>query len=188
MCGGLACPRFLGVYSREEVISSRGTIYKDFEIVRFLCREKGKKDPSHKTFSLLPYELIPYGKYSIEFVFDAIKALYAAGKSQKEVLDYINEISGGKLCVEQSILPVFKNLLIESIDKLLTSRKYIELESFLNQRSPELRIKQLLNYIKDRYESPIRGPCELGYEFYERNGTYKSNSPFLFGTPSQYRF
>lgn len=183
------CPRFLGVYTRKRVITSGGICYNEFPIVRFRCRETGKRSPDQdKTFSLLPYELFPYVKYSIDFVFDILKSLYVDDKSQKEVLDYINMVSGGELCPEQSIFVNFKSCIIESIDKLLALKSYKELKVLLNQKNVDLRISSLLNYIICRYGCPIRGPCELSYDFYEKNGNYKENSPFLFGTPSQYRF
>lgn len=189
LCGGVDCPRFLGTYRRKSVITSRGVIYHNIPIARFRCRRRGKKNPTaHKTFSLLPYELIPYSKFSIDFVFDVMTLSYLEEKSQREILDFITVQSDGILCLDPWIFPEFKSYLIQGIDKLLISRNYRELEALLNRQEISLRIKNLLHYLSGRYGSPIRGPCKLSWEFYIQKGSYKSNSEFLWGIPSHYRF
>lgn len=188
LCGGVDCPRFLGTYIRKKVISFQGTCYVNFPIARFRCRQRGRKNPSHKTFSLLPYELIPYSKYSINFVFQVLTSLYIEGKSQKEVLDFITTLSRGSICLESSILPKFKSYIIQGIEKLVISRNFRSFEDYLNVKDKSSKIISFLSYVKNHYSCSIRGPCLLSRDFYIKNGSYKSNSEFLFGTPSQYRF
>jgi len=53
ICRAGGCPQFIGYYYRH-VIDEEGNYYKDFPIGRYKCRSRGK------TFSLLPYQLVPY--------------------------------------------------------------------------------------------------------------------------------
>lgn len=60
ICGGKDCARFIKYYTRG-VIDENGSYYKAFPIARYVCEAKGSQNVvSHKTFSLLPYQLIPY--------------------------------------------------------------------------------------------------------------------------------
>ena len=127
---------------------SQGTCYVSFPIARFRCRQRGRKNPSHKTFSLLPYELIPYSKYSIDFVFQVLTSLYIEGKSQKEVLDFITTLSIGSICLEASILPKFKSYIIHGIEKLVISRNFKSFEVYLDVKDKKFKDNKFFELLK----------------------------------------
>ena len=90
ICSKENCARFHGFYYRP-VVTREGIYHKDFPIIRYKCRNKGNKRVKHVTFSLLPHELIPYVKYSVEFIFKMLFDIYIHGMSEKSALDIINK-------------------------------------------------------------------------------------------------
>jgi hypothetical protein len=84
-------------------------------------------------------------------------------------------------------LYIFRSLILESIEKLFIYRKDKNLLQVINVEDKKIRVKNFLNYLEGKIDGKARTPCEYGYEFYESNGGYRKNSPFLFGTPSQFR-
>ena len=165
ICGGKDCCRFIGYYFRQ-VIDEKGTYFKEFPIARYLCQEKGKRILDDKTFSLLPYQLVPYVKYSIDFI---VRVL-SEEKSIKETLDKYAQMSDSKQLYR------FKKLIEIAKNRLLTG-------GFLNHQ--ENFITYGLSYQSQYYE--IRGPCALGLDYYLQNGQYYENSWFLYGCASQFR-
>ncbi len=184
ICEGKDCPRFLAVYYRE-VVDENGTYYKFFPILRFICKRKGFKKTKHRTFSLLPTPLVPYSKYSLPFVFKAIKEWKLNGKSVKEVLDELTLMEEtGVLCVNPSNLYQFEKLLLTATEKILTTEFLLHTHSSLNIPNKDKRIGNFLGFFDER----IRAPSAIAYRFYLHGGGYRKNAPFLFGTPSQFRF
>ena len=186
LCKGINCIGFLGTYDRNAV-SSSGTFYEDFSILRFRCHEKGIKNSPHKTFSLLPYELIPYTKYSIDFMFIIANSLYVLGKSKKTTVDDASKLLGSEFIPPVSMISKIKEYIIKAIDKVIISGYYPDLIDYLNTSDIRVKIKSFLKYLTLEYGCPIRGPCKMSYEYYDKNGKYKNNGSFLFGTPSQMR-
>lgn len=188
VCGGQNCPSYHGTYCREKVIDEKGTYYKNYRIVRFKCNKKCRKKTSCKTFSLLPCGLIPYKPYSIGFIVKILKKWLFGGKSIKEYLDYL---SGSCVCsisgISSVLLYRFRSLILESIEKLFIYSRDKNLLKVMNVEDKKVRVKTFLNYLEGRIDGKTRAPCKYGYEFYESNGGYSRNSPFLFGTPSQFR-
>lgn len=191
LCGGDDCAEFIGYYYRG-VIDEAGTYYKAFPIARFLCRGKGNPIVRHKTFSLLPYQLVPYTKYSIPFIIKSLKSVYVEDRSIKELQDYLAGFNRHQyIDLSRSSFYGFKAFILKSIDKMLASGYYEEAEGKLQEPHPNKRIRAVIEYaegfISDKTNPSIRGPCALGYDFYIRGGGYLSNGYFLFGTPSQFR-
>lgn len=166
ICHGEDCCRFHGYYYRQ-VIDEKGTYYKNFPIARYICRGKGEKSFRHKTFSLFPYKLIPYCKYSIDFIFSVIN--FWISESNFETFKKYTELA--------SILQIyrFQRLIINTSEKYLISQ----------DESMEDFIKFCNEYESCYYE--IRGPTALNLDYYLSNGKYIENSQFLFGTASQFR-
>lgn len=184
ICGGKDCPNVLGSYHRQ-VVDENGTYYKEFPIIRFKCNRKGLKTTRHRTFSLLPSPLVPYSKYSLPFVFKAMKEWKLHGKSAKEVLDELTLMEEtGVICVNPSTLYQFEKLLITATEKILTTGFLQEIHSSLNNPDEETRIRTFLGFFDER----IRAPSSIAYQFYLHGGGYRKNAAFLFGTPSQFRF
>ncbi len=139
------------------------------------------RNPPLKTFSLLPYKLIPYTKYSIDFMFMIANSLYVLGKSQKTTVDDASKLLGSEFIPPVSIIPKIKEYIIKAIEKVIISGYYPDLMTSLNTPDIRLKIKNFLKYLTLEYGCPIRGPCKISYEY------YKKNESFLFGMPSQMR-
>lgn len=193
ICGGNNCAKFIEYYTRP-VIDENGTYYKYFPIARFKCYGKGKnKVSTHKTFSLLPYQLIPYSKYSIEFIIiKTLRKILVENKSKVNILDLVNELINNSNDSVEHYLSIqsiewFLKLIIKTINKLLAS-------GYCKEASGKLQVKNKIEIVKrfiefacefetNKTAPEIRGPCALSYDLYlTSNQTF-----FLFGTPSQFR-
>lgn len=146
----------------------------------------------HRTFSLLPYQLVPYTKYSIPFIIKAIESVYVKDNSVKELQDYLAGFHEHRyIDLSRSSFYGFKAFILKSIDKMLAGGYYQKAEGELQEPHTNKRIKAFIEFsegfISDKTNPSIRGPCALGYDFYIRGGGYLSNGYFLFGTPSQFR-
>lgn len=180
VCGKAECPKFLGFYYRR-VVDEKGTYYESFPIARYRCR-KGKSKGGDRTFSLLPCGLIPYCKYSVVFAVEVMELLYIDRKSLKEALDIISlKSADGVFFLNPLTVKRFKGYVVKAIDKILSFGSYKELTVVLN--TPD-RVQTFLVWLTGHRK---RSPDRVNYEFYLLAGGYKKNSPFLFGTPYQFR-
>jgi hypothetical protein len=185
LCGAEDCAEFIGWYHRE-VIDEDGTYFKAFPIARFEChRKNGAPVVNHRTFSLLPYQLVPYVKYSLPFIIKGLRSVFGEGTSVKRLLDYLAASEEGYIDLSGSSFYRFRTCILRCIDKMLVAGVYHEAEA-LFQLPEAQRIKVFVGFAEEfichKTEYPIRGPCALGYDFYLTSGGY-----FLFGTPSQHR-
>lgn len=192
MCGAGDCAQFIGYYYRG-VVDEKGTYYKAFPIARYICNDRGKAPTvKHRTFSLLPYQLVPYSKYSIPFIVNALRKVYGQDSSVKELLDYLGRFETGEY-IDLSVTTFygFRAIILTAINKLLARSFYKELRAQLQTPSERQRIRAFLFFAEDfsccRTDIEIRGPCALGYDYYIKDGGYMRNAHFLFGTPSQFR-
>lgn len=192
LCGAEDCARFLEYYYRG-VIDEKGTYYKAFPIARYLCNRKGKAlQVKDSTFSLLPYQLIPYTKYSIPFIINALKKVYAKDSSVKGLLDYLASFgSEAYMDLSVSTFYAFRTFILTVIDKMLATGFYREVAAQLQTPSGKERLRIFLVFAEDftcfKIKPEIRGPCALGYDYYMQGGGHVRNAHFLFGTPSQFR-
>ena len=195
LCGGYNCYKFLGFYPRP-VFDEHGTFFKNFLIARFECLRKGSDFiVQDKTFSLLPYQLIPYCKYSIPFIFKIMEMNYIDDKSIMEIQELLTkyENSNDYIDLAQSTIYRFKNLIEATISKLLVCGYYPEFnKNILDLKDDNKSIIEFitfaLSFVCSKLLYEIRGPCALGYDFFLIRGDYVKNSYFLFGTASQFRF
>lgn len=192
LCGAMECAQFIGYYYRG-VIDEKGTYYKAFPIARYLCNGKGKAVlVKHRTFSLLPYQLVPYSKYSIPFIINALRKVYGEDNSVKGLLDYMAGIGlEDYIDLSVSTFHAFKSIILTAIDKLLAMGFYREIKSQLQSPSLRQRVRTFLSFAEHftclKISPEIRGPCTLGYDYYMQAGGHMRNAHFLFGTPSQFR-
>jgi hypothetical protein len=192
VCGGADCAQFIGYYYRG-VVDEKGSYYKAFPIARYLCSKKeSARSTPHRTFSLLPYQLVPYTKYSIPFIIGCLKKVYGENNSVNELLDYLAGVEPTKYVeLSASVFHAFKAFILACINKMSAADFYCEAVSALQSSFGRPRIKAFLVFADDfachKTDHSIRGPCALGYDFYLSNGSYFRNSHFLFGTPSQFR-
>jgi len=193
ICGGRDCAQFIGYYERK-VIDENGTYYARFPIARYKCQGKGsQKIVKDKTFSLLPYQLVPYTKYSIPFIIKSLKLKCIDGLSTYELQDYLARFGEEEiLSISTNQLLGFQETVMEAVHKIMTTNYYPELNAEEFQKSSDLeRLRAFLEFSQEfeclKVEPCIRGPCGLGYDFYLQGGGYFKNAWFLFGTPYQLR-
>lgn len=193
LCGARDCAQFIGYYYRT-VIDEKGTYYKAFPVARYLCNRKGKAvTVKHRTFSLLPYQLVPYSKYSIPFIVNALRKVYGEDNSVNTLLDYLAGFETQEYVeLSRSTFYAFRRSILTAIDKMLAMGFYEEeITAQLQTPSERQRIRVFLFFAEgfscDKTDPEIRGPCALGYDYYMKNGGYMRNAHFLFGTPSQFR-
>jgi len=185
VCGAAGCAKFLGYYYRQ-VIDEYGTYYKAFPLARFECYGLGHvPSGSHRTFSLIPYQLIPYVKYSLPFILKCLKSVSGEGRSVNQLLDYLAGCEQGHVDLSRSSYYHFRAFVLRCADKMLAGGVYREVEEFFQFPAPK-RLRAFIALAEEftchKTDHPIRGPCALGYDFYLRSGGY-----FLFGAPSQHR-
>jgi hypothetical protein len=146
-----------------------------------------------KTFSLLPYQLVPYTKYSIPFIIKSMKLKYIDGLSIYKLQDYL--ASFGKeeiLSISADQLLGFKKVVMDAIHKIMTTKYYQEFEEKgLNESTDQGLLISFIEFAEGfdctKVNPCIKGPCGLNYDFYITGGSYFKNAYFLFGTPSQFR-
>ena len=117
ICDGYNCARFHGYYYRP-VVTEEGIYYKSFPIARYKCRKTGNKKAKHRTFSLLPHELLPYVKYSTGFIFRILFNIHIHNMSVKEVLDIISRLCSKEvLSISPMTVHSFKNYILKGTDR-----------------------------------------------------------------------
>jgi hypothetical protein len=176
-------------YTRFAFDSVTGIVFHDFPILRFECnapaffRRKGK----HRTFSLLPAQLIPYERYDITFVLNIVQSRLS-GSSLKNISDAVaNEGVQEPLLLEARKIRSFITLVGQAFDRLplISSFKSTFLGMLTSSASESLM--RFITWGKGycSYVFPeLTGPAALALDF------YRSSLPhvfFLFGTPSQQR-
>lgn len=183
----------MGYYFRR-VVDEKGRYYIDFPIARFKCRRKGSNiKSSHKTFSLLPYQLVPYSKYSIPFTIEVLEVRYNGSMSVHQLQNYIADLTAcdeGYIELSSARVYSFKALIKQAITKVLACQEYHH-QFRIQQPAETAQIISFLQFCSQfscfKLHPPIRGPCALAVDFYFNSGGYWNNGYFLFGTPSQFR-
>jgi len=165
--------------------------------MRFLCRGKGnKRNSRHKTFSLLPSELVPYRALTLKYIIISVLLRFELPqKGLDKVLDEIcNQVVNPINQVD--LLNYFTVRTLSGWIKLIMSafHQFIEHDTGLFDREIYLKLKEnqnnnngLILFLKtaleyqSKEEPRIRGPSGLANDYYNLNKT------FLFGRPSQAR-
>ena len=172
ICHGDSCCIRHGYYFRQ-VIDENGTFYKSFPVARYLCQRKWKAKLKDRTFSLLPWQLIPYRKFTITFLLAV--AEFQTGHSIKERLDTfypVITIPSQLEDLDEIVHTALEKLKISGLINPDTSLKYFTSFSF--------------DYVSETDEN-IRGPTGLSWDYYNKHGGYYRNSQFLYGRASQFR-
>jgi len=168
-------------------VDEKGTYFKEFPIARYKCNEKGCPKVEHKTFSLLPYQLIPYCKYAIEFMLKTMNYWKTEKHSINKTLDFVFEKL--KTDISSNELYKFAKIIEIAIEKIIACNvKGLIFASIIDKKERIIKfIEYSENYSCYKFEEEIRGPPALNIDFYVNNGGYIKNAQFLFGTPSQFR-
>ncbi|MCI0446227.1 hypothetical protein L0152_23805 [bacterium] len=133
-------------------------------VMRYLCRRKGRKQGSPRTFSLLPAEVHPYNRYSSDCSFTVLKETLS--RSLTQTLDYFAER-----------LP---QLAVATIYRIRRIFEAASMRLKMNGWMPVIRSNLLTEFVEciDGWWEGLPG-CKI--TFYQREGM------FLLGTPSQSR-
>jgi hypothetical protein len=154
--------------------------------------KKGTPIVDHTTFSLLPFQLIPYKKYSIVFIFNLLQYLCENNKSIHEVQTHYTMAKSEVKYIDLSATLIidFMEEMLQAISKLLVSGYYQDAEKSLQDSEDCVRMgKFILFAIQFQccfIEPSINGIIGLSFDYYLKGGGWKENSDFLFGTPSQF--
>jgi len=169
ICGAKNCAVRIGFYWRwVYIFKLKIKLY--IPVARYLCRRKNKVKykwkSTHRTFSLLPSQIIPYKLYDTDSLMFMAEMRFKKGM---KLLDIATEFSA--LSDKASVSPatVFKYLLMFLIshNKMITLLK-LEHDSYGEWAD------QIINYTG-------------GSAAYVEH-IYKKYACFLFGTPSQLRY
>lgn len=176
ICEGSNCPKRIGYYDRG-VVDESGQRYR-INIARYLCRRKGPIEALQSSFSLLPYQLIPYLSHTIEITIEAV-SFWLEGNSIKDVQDYASSLGlEVDLEIGTSTLYRLKEVVEEAFEKAVIQGDYkAEIEGGLEGF---IECCKDFHYQLERRE--IAGPLAISVDYYHRTA-----GRFLFGSPSQQR-
>lgn len=173
-CGRVLCAEFLGYYTRN-VVTNEGLLIKDFPILRYVCRAPRHKAGQHRTFSLLPAQMIPYRRPSVDFLMGIMKNFLATQDTvAKRLAMALDQFPAGSAAENLSASHLWDwcGLLRETSQKLS-----------LWQGQAFFGLGPAMDFIAAYSGGPVR----LSLDYYQAHSTWQGNSPFLFGTPSQFR-
>lgn len=168
ICNSKNCAVRIGFYWRK-VFSFKDNKYIRIPVARYLCKRKNKArrklKSSHKTFSLLPAQCIPYNLYDIDSLMYMAKMYFIHKKALLEVATEFVVFSEN---CDINVSTVLKYLLL--------------LKAGHDKLNMHLKLKydhysQTINYINDYPPGRLK--------FIEK--IYKKYSFFLFGIPSHLR-
>ncbi len=193
LCGGKNCAVRIGFYKRKKVIVDY-KIYEDVPIARWLCQRKGPGKPQHKTFSLLPYPLIPYYSHGLNVIFDTVNFHHHNGTTLEQTKGFISENGvDTDIPLENNQIHNFNKIFSQALLKLTT---VAELKQQINQASywdSSDPIATMLKFI-DGYQSCFSTTQKLqasnaeklalDFLYHFQTDDY-FHRHFLFGTPSQ---
>lgn len=183
----------IGFYYRKKVIVEY-KIYENVPIARWLCQRKGPGKSQHKTFSLLPFPLIPYHRHGLNLIVDTVNFHHHHGASLEQTKSFIS--SSGvdtDIPLENNHIHDFNNIFSQAWLKLNTN---VELKQQINPASDwdsSDPIAAMLKFIAG-YQSCCSttsqlhaSPAEqlaLDFLYHFQTDDYFQRH-FLFGTPSQ---
>lgn len=195
ICGGADCARLLGYYERRVVAPELGLDVPDFRVYRYECQRKGSRLVStHRTFSLLPIQLVPYRRLSLAFMVMAVLECLRSKVSLWDLSSRIERlfVSGEMLTpflYPRSIL-IWRCILHQGVLRLLAvgpARLGMLIEE---GESLDQQLQDMLAGVSCAREGGmvrIRGPDELAWRYHELLHGERGGGHFLFGTPSQER-
>ncbi len=195
ICGGADCASYHGFYSRTAICPETGFSVPDLPVMRFLCYAVGSTRISdHVTFSLLPFELVPFLQLSLKFMVlstwlrlsrrlsltDALDAIESELNNLGDIADFINT----------STVKSWERMIISALTLFISTDIGMIPESQYEQVNNEglmLFLKIIVHYQPTDCNHPIRGPDAFAWDFYQQCCGTDQGAPFLFGQASQHR-
>lgn len=191
ICGNPDCAVRIGYYYRWVVdinIKKNSLEILCIPIARYKCKtaRKGK----YRTFSLLPDNLIPYNRFSIDFLIYILTLFILKQQTTSETLNHIDSISPDACLVSDKILRHLISILEKTRIKLI---HFFQQFPQINKSPPEFisfiledTIKYLTEYPQEEPKHLYCGAYYLCNHYYKMNGSYQKNARFLIGTASQF--
>lgn len=197
ICKGIGCAIYHGYYTRRVIDPPSGFSEDMFPVIRFRCRRYGKAQVfDHKTFSLLPLQLVPYRRLSLLFMLLAVyqwlgsrvSTLRTSSAIESCYWQHIDQVG----YVYASALKLWRELLNEGVDRLFrvgASRMGLaELEKIVESERLNMSLELICGEKAGRTVARARSPDELVWRYHLMMGGDKGGGYFLFGRPSQERF
>lgn len=193
LCKGNNCAVRIGFYERKQVVVDN-KIYEHVPIARWLCQRKGSRLAQHKTFSLLPYPLIPYHRHGLNVIVDTVDFHHHHGSSLVQTKDFISSNGvDSDIPLENNQIHDFNNIFSQAWLKLNTN---VELKQHINPASDwdsSDPIAAMLKFIAgyqscfpttQQLQASQAEQLALDFLYHFQTGDYCQRH-FLFGTPSQ---
>ena len=152
ICGKMDCAVKWGLYSRKD-----GTL-----IQRWLCSSTLKEKNKHRTFSLLPWPLVPYHSYNAELYWDIFQKITQAGTHCEIANTYIPQ--------------KYSNIEIGSLLGSITPYKRLIESALLKWKTSTCHGSSLIKSIQNMDD--LNEACKQ---------YWKAEVDFLLGPPSQSR-
>ena len=158
-------------------------------IARYRCRRPKRVRPElHRTFSLLPSCLVPYKQTHIGLMESFLFMWLITGHSINEVLNNISATLSNEWYPAGMYLYRIRTLITESAIKLNQTSSFCNVVyAGSGMISPDSFLQVLKGYKYDAGGTVIPGSDGLGLSWYFHQGSWETESHFLFGTPSQHR-
>jgi hypothetical protein len=172
------------------------TVYENVLIARFICRRLNPNVPpgTHRTFSLLPYPLVPYSPYALPTTIELVSALSAHADNAYQTSQTLAS-QHEHLNPDPTTLGRLQRRLLEALRKLQRLPEKFQQMLHQNKSSNCRSLKTLADLITllVSYHSQVllevSGACALSYDWFY---VFQAELPymqrdFLVGTPSQKR-
>lgn len=170
-------------------------LYRCLPIIRYLCKQKGPKNPNHRTFSLLLHPLIPYHKNALNVIVEAVNYQQHSNASAEQ----IKRVIGAKghhdyIALENRQLDHFQQLFIDAYTKLATiaerkQRHQCNWQKDRGNSEPVVIVLEVIDGYQSNFVTTNASRAEqLALDFFYHFQTdCFFNRQFLFGTASQQR-
>lgn len=159
-----------------------------------MCQRKGHEKSTHKTFSLLPYPLIPYHRHGLNVMVDTVNFHHHHGFSLAQTKDFISDQGvNSDLPLENNHIHDFMRICAQALLKLSSIaelKDQISQARYWDSSDPIGTMLQFINNYESRYLATQQlhaSPAEqLAVDFlYHFQTADYCQRHFLFGTPSQ---
>ncbi len=194
ICGCANCATYHGYYTRTAICPGTGYYIRDLPVLRFICCQKGDAPIcDHKTFSLLPFMLVPYRQLSLQFMVLAIWIKVSRHLTLTSALDVIehefNDLDEIANFINISTVTSWQNMILAAF-RLIKSTDIDLLSNFRNEQIQGdegllLFFETIIHYDFTINHHPVRGPDAFAWEFYQKSGGPDKCPVFLFGLASQ---
>jgi hypothetical protein len=196
ICGGADCATFHGHYTRTAICPLTGFSATDLPVIRFLCHGIGDvKICDHVTFSLLPFQLVPFRSLSLNFMVIAVWIRISRQLSLTRAMDTIeeelNHLSDIANFINISTMISWQFMIQTGLELFcLTDNNMVPPSKFEQLQDTELKLflETIMHHETQINHHPIRGPDAFALDFYQLQACKTDRCiSFLFGWASQHR-